>query len=185
MLNVTQGEHYTWGPRPTFGGGFTDARDEQRARADLPRYESELARLCELAAFDRSLEADAAYASNLVAWTKRRLDALDTQRAEARRQAIYEAQEAETRAKHGLPPKPRDLSPDELRDDRHQAEMAALAAQQAKLTKQELDALDPNMKTKAELKAELDARDPVLQAKLTGKPMVDAITAARAQGRPL
>jgi hypothetical protein len=170
-------EHHRWGPI-VFGGGHADHRDAQQARADLRVYEAEHARLSELCVYDRSLEDDCAYLGNLVSWTKTRLDFLDTQRGEARRQALANAQEDEVRARHGLPPKDRELTVDGYREVQHRQEQESLAPTLNK-TRAELDAIDPKLKTKAQLKAELDAIDPVVQAKL-GKPFPDAITVMRA-----
>jgi len=184
FLEVIPNEHHTWGPK-VFGGGHPDQRDEQRALADLPRYEAELDRLRELKVLDSSLERECAYVGNLVAWTRERLDVLATRRQRVITEAVAKAEKAEIRAKHGLPQEPRELSPDEYRDEQHRLEQEAHVAAMPKMTKAELDAIDPNMKTKAQLKAETDLRDPFLQAKLTGKGVVDAITAMRAGGRPL
>src|SRR5947199_10669353 len=127
LQNVLESEHHGWGPK-VFGGNYADQRDEQRARADLLRYEAELARLSELRQFEPPLADDAAYVGRLVDWTRRRVDILDTQRAEARRQALADAHESEVRVRHGLPPKPPSLTLEQLRDERHRAELAAIAA---------------------------------------------------------
>lgn len=179
-------ERATWGPT-RFGGTIGNQRDEAKMRADRERYGRVLDGLNALQQIRNDdlvagrpvddgllLSERIAFVSGLLSDTDRLLRGIELEREEAETRAYHAKRADDGRQALGIIETPEAArTVYDVRDEQHEAEQARLAAQ-PKLTKAQLDALDPNgPQAKAIRKRYEDDRDPRVQA-ARGNPVPDA-----------